>query len=243
MFDQSPKPTIKQDFPVRGWLGVSCANPACPNYGKTDVRCPKAGKDKTTDRQLYKCKRCKRTFYQLDPPEGLFRIHRAPANEGVEAKPEENLKAKQPEPEQPLNDALESKAQAQPEQDLAGKQLEQKQTPNDALESKVQAQPEEGLETKQPEQKQTPNEASESKVQVQLEESLETKQPEQKQAERKKVSFLLTYQAVQGLHKVCASLGLETSELLEQIGQGTLEVQFARKEIKLSSVAINKSVT
>ena len=189
MFDQWPKPTINKDFPVRSWLGVSCANPACPNYGKTDVPCPKAGKDKKTDRQRYKCKRCLKTFYRLDPPEGRLRIHRAPANEGVEAKPEENLKVKQPEPEQPLNNALESKVPAQPE------------------------------------------------------EGLETKQPEPEQPKRKKVSFLLTYQAVQGLHKVCASFGLETSELLEQIGQGTLEVQFARKELKLSAAAIHKSVT
>lgn len=216
MFDQSPKPTIDKDFPARGWLGVSCANPACPNYGKTDVRCPKAGKDKKTERQRYKCKRCKKTFYRLEPPKGRFRINRAPANEGVEAQPEAGLKAKQPEPEQPLNDALVSKAQAQPEQDLTGNQLKEKQPLNDVLEGKVQAQSEEGL---------------------------ETKQPQEKQAQRKKVSFFLTYQAAQGLHKVCASFGLESSELLEQIGQGTLEVQFARKESKLSSDAANKSVT
>jgi len=165
MFDQPPKVDINLDFPTRSWVGVSCANLACPNYAKTDARYPKAGKYK--GRQRYKCNRCQKTFYRLDPPEGKFRINRASEREDVKNIPSEN-------------------------EDMT----------------------------------------------MVPKEDLEVDQPKQKQRQRKEVSFLLTYQATQGLHRVCNSLSIECKELLEQIGQGTLEVQFSKKEIKLSSSAM-----
>ena len=152
MFDSPPQPKTQQDFPKRLWIGVSCANPACPNYANRDVFYPKAGKSK--DRQRYKCKQCQKPFLRLEPPAGLFQLNRASDNEEVEVKTEENLEVNQPE-RQPL--------------------------------------------------------------------------------QRKRVSFLLTYEAVQGLQDVCNSLGIDSSELLEQLGQGWIEVRRVhRKAIELN---------
>ena len=161
MFDQ-PQADVNLDFPTRSWVGVSCANLACPNYAQTDVPYPKAGKYKGC--QKYKCKRCKKTFCRLNPPKEKFRINKASESE--------NLK-------------------------------------NTSLSSEP--------------------------MKRMSKEDLEVNQPKQKQRQRKKVSFLLSYQAAQGLHKVCDSLSIESKELLEQIGRGTLEVRSPKKEIKLSS--------
>jgi len=88
MFDSPPQPKTQLGFPTRGWVGISCANLACPNYAKTDVCYPKAVQYK--ERQKYKCKRCQKTFYRLNPPEEKFRINKAPESEDVKNTPSEN---------------------------------------------------------------------------------------------------------------------------------------------------------